>query len=87
MSLKEFTAYQPECDIEGCGFVMIGDVEFWFQEPKEAAQQWRDYEGWTDGTAWICEKHLHWPHAFIGTNDECDRCMVERDEHEEPVPA
>lgn len=85
MSLKEFTAYQPVCDIEGCGFVIIGDVEFWHQTPEEAANLWREYEGWTDGEdVWICEKHLHWPHAFVGTADDwCDRCHHERDEHED----
>jgi hypothetical protein len=86
VTLKEFTAYQPICDIDGCGFILIGDVEFWHTAPEDAAEQWREYEGWTDGSAWICEKHLHEPHAFVGKDlaDECDRCKVERDEHEEP---
>lgn len=82
MALNTFTAYQPTCDTDGCKYVIEGDGPVWFRTPEDAAESWRDSEGWTDGKTWVCEKHVYEPHALIPDGfDYCERCKIDADEH------
>ena len=83
MALKSFTAYQPECDIAGCEYVILWEVEAWFKDSDYAKQAWSDEGNWTDGKTWVCDNHRHEPHMWVGDDekDACARCEVEIDEH------
>lgn len=92
MTIKEFTAYQPICDVEGCDFTLNGDYEEWFTDRPSAAEAWEANEQWTDGTAFFCETHaITEPHAFVAAPNfgdvpaPCDRCRIPLDEHEVPT--
>ncbi len=90
MSIREFTAYQPMCDAEGCDYILNSEYEEWFQDRAAAAEGWEANEQWTDGTVFLCERHVTLPHAHIAVPSEwraekpCARCGVWLDEHEVP---
>jgi hypothetical protein len=82
MALKSFTAYKVECDHDGCDYIVeAGDVEFWTTDPGYAHDVWRDDGNWTDGKIYICDDHRFEPHTFVGSDDYCDRCQIDSDEH------
>lgn len=97
MGLREFATFQPSCDAPDltkpggvCGWVIeLGDdCPQWFTSASEAADDWRDEDGWTDGTLWLCDEHRYDPHDFVQPDQpagdpECDRCHVARSEHEQ----
>ncbi len=82
MSLQTITCYQPHCDAEGCDYIVETDVQVHYESLEAAAEDWACYEGWTDGTTWLCEEHKYAPHAYIDDGDICARCQVSPDEHE-----
>lgn len=93
MGLREFTAYQPSCDAPDetkpdgvCGH----ESPSWFSDQAAAVDDWREADGWTDGTTFVCFDHLDLPHPFLphggrwyGSESDCDRCGLARSEHSE----
>lgn len=89
MSARTMACLVLACDC--CGEDIDGGSEYTphFADAADARDQLVSFaEIWTNGTADICEPCKYDEHEFVPDkfgNEECDRCGIEKDEHEAPT--